>query len=144
MRPPTIRVDSPSGAGLEHRRLIARAVRRAFAAQGASGGEVSVTLLADEDMASLHGEYLGVAETTDVIAFALHDPGEDVLGDVYVGREQALRQAAELGVDPATELARLAVHGALHVLGHEHPAGRGREKSEMFRIQESVMEGLER
>jgi len=37
---------------------------------------------------------------------------------------------------------RLVVHGVLHVLGHDHPAGPGREESEMFRRQEEILSRL--
>ena len=33
---------------------------------------------------------------------------------------------------------RLAVHGALHVLGYDHPDGPERTASEMFRVQEAI------
>ncbi|NIP78659.1 MAG: rRNA maturation RNase YbeY, partial [Gemmatimonadetes bacterium] len=46
---------------------------------------LSLTLLDDADIAALNGEYLDRDGPTDVIAFALHDPGESPLGDVYVG-----------------------------------------------------------
>jgi probable rRNA maturation factor len=58
---------------------------------------------------------------------------------VYVGAEQAARQAAEAGVGVGEELVRLAVHGTLHVLGHEHPEGDGREESPMFALQEALV-----
>ena len=119
--------------------LIRRAVREALRGEGARRAEISVTLCADDEIARLHERYLSVAGPTDVLSFALHAGGEDPLGDVYVGREQALRQAAAEGVPPAEELARLAVHGALHVLGRDHPKGAGREASEMFRAQEAAV-----
>jgi probable rRNA maturation factor len=37
------------------------------------------------------------------------------------------------------ELARVAVHGALHVLGHDHPEGAGRVHSAMWRLQETIV-----
>ncbi len=142
VRPTTIHVNGADGDGDALRRLITQAVRKLLLGEGVSGGEVSVTLLSDEAIGAMHGKYLGSDSPTDVIAFALHDEGEEILGDVYVGRQQALRQARERSVDHRMELARLAVHGVLHVLGHNHPKDARREDSPMFRIQESVMEGI--
>lgn len=119
--------------------LLARGVRGALDAEGADDGEVSVTLLSDDEIRALNHRYLDRDRVTDVIAFALHDEGEPVLGDVYVGHEQAARQAAEHGVSRDEELLRLAVHGTLHVLGHVHPEGPEREESPMFRRQEELV-----
>jgi probable rRNA maturation factor len=56
-----------------------------------------------------------------------------------VGFEQATRQAGELGVPIDEELVRLAIHGTLHVLGHDHPEDDERERSSMFVLQERLV-----
>ena len=117
---------------------LERAVRRTLASQGVEDGEVSLTLLGDEAMRELNRRYLAKDRPTDVIAFAL-GPGPALLGDVYLGAEQARRQAEELGVRQAEEMVRLAVHGTLHLLGHDHPVGSGREESPMFALQEALV-----
>jgi probable rRNA maturation factor len=124
--------------------LIARAVRRALQTRDPSRAEISVALVDDTSIATLNQRFLDERGPTDVLAFALGDEA-DVVGDVYVGFEQAARQAAELGVPLEEELVRLAVHGTLHVLGHDHPEDADRERSPMFALQErlvrDVMEG---
>jgi probable rRNA maturation factor len=118
---------------------VESAVRHVLRVEGHAAGEVSVAFLADPEIAEMNREYLAHDRPTDVISFALHEPGEPPLGDVYVGLEQALRQADELGVDPGEELLRLAVHGTLHVLGYDHPEGVERAESGMFRRQEDLL-----
>jgi len=100
--------------------------------------ELSVTLVSDEAITGLNRQYLGRDRTTDVIAFSL---GEDEapLGDVYVCMDQARRQAADEGVSLQEELVRLLIHGALHVLGHDHPEGPDRMQSPMFVLQERIV-----
>jgi probable rRNA maturation factor len=102
------------------------------------GGELSLTLVDDRAIRAINREYLGKDRVTDVIAFCLGGGGV-LLGDVYVGLEQARRQAAEYGVDEPEELVRLAVHGTLHVLGHDHPEGEDRFGSPMFDLQERLV-----
>jgi probable rRNA maturation factor len=121
---------------------VERAVRETLRAEGHDAGEVSVAFLSDAEITALNREYLDHDRPTDVISFALHGEGEPVLGDVYVGVDQALRQAEELGVEPREELLRLAVHGTLHVVGHDHPEGEERAGSEMFRRQEEILRSL--
>jgi probable rRNA maturation factor len=130
-----------AGAGpvSAHYPAIRAAVRAALDAGQVTDAEISVTLLADDEIAELNRRYLGHEGPTDVIAFPLWDDGEPPVGDVYIGHDQALRQAASHHVPAREELARLAVHGTLHVLGHDHPDGDARLDSEMWRVQEAIV-----
>jgi probable rRNA maturation factor len=124
------------------RRLLARAVRAALRQQQVRDAEISVALLNDAEVLDMNDRFLGHAEVTDVISFALYDDGEMPVGDIYIGFEQAERQAERAGVDSREELVRLAVHGTLHVLGHEHPDGADRVESAMWRLQEEIVRGV--
>jgi len=117
---------------------IRDAVRRCVVACGGHTGEFSVTFLDDADICAMNAEYLDRDWTTDVISFSLGDP-ERPLGDVYVGYDQAVAQAGEAGVSVAEEVTRLAIHGVLHVLGHDHPDGPERVDSPMFELQERLV-----
>jgi probable rRNA maturation factor len=120
--------------------LLERAVQHTLQAEGLFQAEVSVALLADPDIRELNRRHLGHDAVTDVISFALHEIGEPVLGDVYLGAEQARRQAEEEGVAEVEELVRLAVHGTLHVLGWDHPEDAGaRVRSPMWQRQERLV-----
>lgn len=122
--------------------LLRRAVEAAAAARDIADGEFSLTLLDDGAIAGLNERFLEHSGPTDVLAFALYEPGELPVGDIYVGYEQALRQAGENEVPVAQELARLAVHGTLHVVGEEHPSGADRTTSAMWLLQERIVSGL--
>jgi probable rRNA maturation factor len=118
---------------------VEAAVLRTLAEEGVERAEISVAFLSDAEIAAMNRDYLAHEGPTDVITFPLHEPGQPPLGDVYIGLRQAERQAAELGVPPEEELLRLAIHGTLHVLGHEHPEGEEREESAMYRRQEELL-----
>ena len=105
---------------------------------GEDGDELSITFLEDGPIRDLNRVYLGHDWVPDVLSFTFPEPPP--LGDIYVGMEQAARQAMDEGVSFEEELVRLAVHGTLHVLGYEHPEDPGeREASEQYRIQEAVV-----
>lgn len=140
-----VHVDQGAGVAVPVE-LVRAGVREALATEAAAtrgddgpAGELSVTFLDDEAVRELHRRYLDRDRPTDVLSFALHDDGEPLVGDVYVGVEQARRQADEGGVPLDEELLRLAIHGTLHVLGHDHPEGPERTESEMFRRQEALV-----
>jgi len=122
--------------------LLRSAVELALRDAGALEGEISLALFGDEAIEELNQRYLGRDGPTDVLAFALHEEGAPVLGDVYLGYDQAVRQAAEMTVPLAEELARLAIHGTLHVLGYDHPETDARFDSEMFEVQERLLREL--
>jgi probable rRNA maturation factor len=124
------------------RRLMARAGRAALRRDSVRDAEISVTLLDDAEVEAMNREFLSHDGPTDVISFALFDDGEPPVGDIYIGFDQAMRQAGSAGIDTAEELARLAVHGTLHVLGHDHPDGAGRVHCDMWRLQEEVLAGV--
>jgi probable rRNA maturation factor len=118
---------------------VEAAVRHVLRAEGVHAAEISVALVGDDEIAALNEQYLSHEGPTDVISFHLHDEGEPPLGDVYVGVDQAARQAGGFGAGADEEVLRLAVHGTLHVLGYEHPEGDDRAGSPMFARQEALL-----
>jgi len=125
-------VDAPGA-------LVEPAVLATLRDAGLGEASVSVTLMDDPAIADLNDVYLDRTGPTDVIAFALHDDDEPPLGDIYIGVDRAGAEAKERGIPLAHELARLAIHGTLHVLGHEHP-DEERESSDMWRLQERLLQ----
>lgn len=118
---------------------VEAAVLTVLSSEAAGAAELSVAFVGDAEIERLNLEYLSHEGPTDVISFPLSRPDQPVVGDVYIGADQARRQADELGVPLAEELLRLAVHGTLHVLGYDHPEGADREGSEMYVRQEALL-----
>ena len=100
---------------------LARVARRALAREGVERAELSILLVGDRRMATLHEEWLGVPGPTDVITFDLAGgaPGGGLHGDIVVSAETAARVARELGWSPRHEVAYYVVHGLLHLAGHD-------------------------
>lgn len=121
--------------------LVRRAVRMVASAERPARrlGQVSVTFLGPVRMRRLNRRHLKHDRPTDVIAFALRTPDGALMGDVYVCRAVAAHRARDAGCSLREELVRLIVHGTLHVLGHDHPAGPGRTRSAMWRRQERLV-----
>ena len=113
------------------------AVRRAGA-----GGEVTITFVGPRRMRALNGAWKGHDRPTDVLSFALRQPGGGTVADVYICAAAARSAARELGLPAAEELVRLVVHGTLHALGYDHPEGEGRTRSAMWRRQERYVKAF--
>jgi len=136
-RPALRSAFGPRLAGLP--RLLRAGAIAALERGRVRNASLEITLVDDAAIAALNERYLEHAGPTDVIAFPLHSPGEQPEGDVYIGAEQAARQADQLGVELSEELVRLAVHGTLHVLGLDHADGDARTQGEMWALQESIV-----
>lgn len=87
-------------------------------------GELTLTFVDVDEMASLNAEHMGKEGPTDVLSFPMHDepmPGVPMLlGDIVVCPTVAAAQFAEHAGTLDDEIALLIVHGVLHVLGHDH------------------------
>ena len=93
-------------------------------------------------MRRLNREYTGHDRSTDVLAFALPQPGGALLADLYICPREAAREARARDLSVRQELMRLVVHGTLHAIGYDHPDGPGRELSAMWRRQERYVGAL--
>jgi probable rRNA maturation factor len=123
-------------------RVTARAARAVLEDRGVTDAQLSITLLDDAAIRVLNREWKGRDEATDVLAFALYETGETPIGDVYVGVERGVDQGAAAGETAVRELARLTIHGTLHVLGFDHPE-EDRESGEMWAHQERILSGVD-
>jgi probable rRNA maturation factor len=88
--------------------------------------EVSVLFVNDAGMRRLNYLYRGMDRTTDVLSFPLQvneklpSASNLLLGDIVISLPQTMRQADEYETTFYQELARLLVHGLLHLLGYDH------------------------
>lgn len=94
--------------------------------------ELSLRLTDDSDIQSLNAQYRLIDKATDVLAFASLETdlpqNEEMrsslplyLGDIIISIDTAKRQAQQQGHPLSTEIAWLAAHGLLHLLGWDHP-----------------------
>jgi probable rRNA maturation factor len=112
--------------------------------------QISISITGDARLLGLNKQYRGKASTTDVLSFSsssivaggsddqtapqsdssipagnFADSTQEVapekyLGDIYVNKDQASRQAKEHGHTLEQEISELVAHGVLHLLGVHH------------------------
>jgi len=107
---------------------LATIALRVLAEEDAPPCELSVTVTHDETVRGLNQEYAGEDEVTDVLSCSQQEGEELVgppggvpaLGEVVIAYPQAVRQAEEVGRSVEEEVARLLIHGTLHLLGYDH------------------------
>ncbi len=96
----------------------------------ANGYELSLRLTSDRAMETFNSQYRHQDKPTDVLAFAALEvdfplPAESdeplYLGDIIISLDTAARCAQAQHHNLQVELAWLASHGLLHLLGWDHP-----------------------
>jgi probable rRNA maturation factor len=109
--------------------------------------EVSLRLTSDREIQLLNSQYRQQDKPTDVLAFAILEdpfPQEIVrdeplyLGDIVISLDTACQQARSQQKKPILELAFLASHGLLHLLGWDHPDLESEQR--MLARQENLMQ----
>jgi probable rRNA maturation factor len=88
-------------------------------------GELSLVFGGDRLLRRLNREFRGKDRPTDVLSFP-GGGGEEGLGDVVISVETAGRNARARGRTLLQELDVLALHGLLHLLGHDHETDDGK------------------
>ncbi len=104
-------------------------------------GALSVVLTSDVKIRELNRRFAQIDRTTDVLAFSdgsrNPETGQIYYGDVTIALPIAMQQAKQANQTLAAELSLLTVHGVLHLLGHDHQDGDG--KNRMWRIQAEIL-----
>lgn len=113
-------------------------------------GEISVSLVSDEEIHDLNKAYRSVDRPTDVLSFSLLEGEDDEfpeledvsapIGDIVISIPTTVRQAADYGHSVEREFAFLLVHGFLHIMGYDHETPK--DEQNMFAIQEDVLRKL--
>jgi probable rRNA maturation factor len=114
--------------------------------------DVSVVIVNDRVIRRLNRRFLGHDRPTDVIAFnlawrcpplirtALGGRAGIPFGEVYVSWTTARREARARGIPVGEELLRYAIHGLLHLLGHDDAAPAQRRR--MWERQENALRAV--
>ena len=134
--------------GLGHNnaaQLIKKYVQRALDAEGVGCPcIVSVMLTDNEGIHEVSRDFRGVDRPTDVLSFPLWERDERPekglleLGDIVISYRRAADQAAELGHSLHREIAFLAIHSTLHLLGYDHERS-PEEDEDMCRRQKNIV-----
>lgn len=133
--------------------LLETVIKFAANEERIDNSELAITLADEAAIHELNLNYRGVDQSTDVLSFALNEETEgeielnykeylldesdllddmaeplDLLGDIIISMPHVYRQATEYGHSVERELAFLALHGFLHLIGEDHQSPEAEEK----------------
>ena len=85
-----------------------------------SKAKINLIFAKDELLNNLKIEYFQKDHLTDVIAFRINDYTDtEVEGEIYISLERAIDNAKKYDEEVSKELARLIIHGTLHLLNYK-------------------------
>jgi len=106
--------------------------------------ELSISLVDEDEMSSLHMQWMDEPGPTDVLSFPMDEvkpnsaaSGPALIGDIVLCPSVATAQATTAGHTPQAELELLTTHGVLHLLGFDH--ANPDDEREMFGLQEKLL-----
>ena len=123
--------------------VIQDIIEESFKFEGLSGKYACNYIFVDnEHIKKLNAEYRGQNSVTDVLTFNAEEMpffgSRKNLGDVFISVDKMIEQAYAYGHGEVREMAFLAVHGFLHLLGYDHLDEAG--EKEMFSRQEAILD----
>ena len=155
-----IYIDWELGGTNPYKPLLTRVITAALAAEHVPiPCGVDVLLTTDEGIREINLEQRQIDAATDVLSFPMLEltpgtppdgTGEDELdpetglcplGDMVISVDRAKAQAEEFGHSVQREIAYLAVHSVLHLLGYDH-LDEGPQKARMRAREEDILEEL--
>ncbi len=136
--------DAPRAAQLA--RDTHRALLRSLRSLRLRNCDLSLLLTTDRKIARLNRSFRKINKPTDVLSFPSGERARAgsrcYLGDIAISVPTAKKQARKAKHPAKRECAMLAVHGLLHLLGHDHAeAGEARR---MFSLQTRILFGVNR
>lgn len=120
------------GDGADTAPLVARLVW-ACGRLGVARASVGLMIVGPDEMAAINGAHRDRPEPTDVLAFPVDGP--DALGWPDEGPPPELGDIVICPAAAEEPLGTLAVHGLLHLLGHDHETDAG----EMLTLQDRLV-----
>lgn len=124
----------------KYKNIILKAVERTLSFMGKKDNSLSVLVTDERGIRALNKKFRNVDSPTDVLAFPAGEKHSSYLGDIAISSTQAKEQAKIYKERLEDELARLVIHGVLHLLGETDTNPNSKRK--MWDKQEKILELL--
>jgi len=134
-----IEID-PSLEGLDNSDSV-KILTHTLHSEKIESGDISIIFGNKKLLRNLKKEFFQIDKATDVIAFRLNDYKEKIIeGEIYICLPVA-EENAELYEEPfEKEIARLIIHGGLHLIGYDDSTKN--EKKEIRKLEDKYLKEL--
>jgi rRNA maturation RNase YbeY len=87
--------------------------------EGKEAGELNYIFCSDEYLHKINMEYLNHDTLTDIITFDNSESEQRIEGDIFISIDRVKENAFDLQTSFDEELARVMIHGVLHLIGYQ-------------------------
>ena len=109
--------------------LCSQIVKKVLTHYNFKSFDINLIFTSETYVSNLKKEFFSKTQWTDVIAFPMHNKNEkSVEGEIYISMPTAKDNAKIYKQSYGKELARLVIHGSLHLLGIEDDTDEKKEK----------------
>ena len=88
-------------------------------AEGFKLKELNYIFCSDAYLLQINQQYLDHDTYTDIVTFDNSEEEGKIISDIFISIERIRENAAKFNVTETTELHRVIIHGALHLLGYK-------------------------
>ncbi|MES2275305.1 MAG: rRNA maturation RNase YbeY [Bacteroidota bacterium] len=104
---------------LKNKIAVRKWIKDTVIAEGFKLSELNYIFCSDAYLLRINQEYLNHDTYTDIITFDNSEIAQTIVGDIFISIERVMENARKFNVPQATELHRVMIHGALHLLGYK-------------------------
>ena len=106
--------------------------------------EISFMMVDNKYIKELNANYRSKDRATNVLSFPMIDKNslkhENILGDVVISIDKILSESKDLKIEVYEYLAKISIHGILHLLGYDHVYDNDYEV--MNRLEEKIIKRI--
>jgi probable rRNA maturation factor len=123
---------------LNSRQRLKKFLLSIFKKEGRQLKTLNYIFCSDQTLLKINIDFLDHNFYTDIISFDLTDPGEDLVGEVYISVDRVRANAKSLNIPLNKELLRVVIHGVLHFCGYQDKSTK--DKTLMRQKEEEYLE----
>jgi probable rRNA maturation factor len=127
-----ISFDTQNDFTLKHPEQWASWLTQAVLDEGYALGSVDYIFCDDDFLLELNQKFLNHDTLTDIITFD-NNVGKTAHGEIYISTDRVKENSIEYGVSFWNELARVTVHGVLHLCGYKD---KSQEEQDQMKLRE--------
>lgn len=118
------------------KRILRRWLENAIREENGVPGAINFVICNDDFLFKMNKKYLKQKTLTDILTFPMADDGNTVSADIYISIDRIRDNSKKYKQQVKKELARVMIHGILHLMGYDDHSDEGklkmREKEELY------------